>query len=270
MSEEKKNRKKSRVEQRIEKYKKNKRNRFGKICLNLLLLIFILGIIVSIYELVNWLINNKKNSEIIREISVAVEISNEDKEEKYNVDFDELKKINSNTIGWLKVKGTDVEYPVVQAKDNSFYLNHSFNNEYNPAGWIFADYTNQFGEKKDKNTVIYGHNRRDGSMFCTLKNILNKEWYGLEENRKIIFITEEKENVYETFSVYEIEEETYYLKTKFSSDIQYEEFLNIIKNRSKVDFGVDVLKEDEIITLSTCANNNKYRVVLHAKKIAEQ
>ena len=271
MSEDKNKRKKSRMEQSIKKYKKikktSKNNRFKKIVLNIFLIAFILGIAISTYEIVDWFKNNKKNSEVINSINNVVKITREDNIIKYDVDFDELKKINPNTIGWLKVNGTDVEYPVVQAEDNYFYLNHSFNKEYNPAGWIFADCANNFEDNNDKNTVIYGHNRRDGSMFCTLKDVLNKEWYEKEENRKIIFVTEEEQSMYETFSVYEIEEELYYLKTTFGSDKEYENFLNTIKTRSNVDFGVNLSSEDEILTLSTCANNNKYRVVLHAKKI---
>lgn len=234
------------------------------------LLIFIFGIIISTYEIIDWLNNNKRNSEIINDIkeAVEVEIIEDEESNKYNVDFEKLKDTNSDTVGWLKVEGTSVEYPVVQGNNNSFYLNHSFTKEYNAAGWIFADYTNNFN-KMDRNTVIYGHNRRDGSMFYTLKDVLKKEWYKDETKRKIIFITESGENIYETFSVYQTEAETYYLTTKFSSDAEYKKFLNTIKKRSIEDFNVEVNENDEILTLSTCANNNKYRVVLHAKKITK-
>ena len=69
------------------------------------------------------------------------------------------------------------------------------------------------------------------------------------------------------FSVYQIEEEDYYIQTNFNTEKEFSTFLETIKKRSKKDFNVDVNKEDNILTLSTCANNNKYRVVLHAKKI---
>ena len=256
------------LKENISKDKKN--SKVKNIFSNLFLIIFIICIFISVYEIIDWTINNKKTSEIRSSIENVVTINNDEtigESEKYNVDFEKLKGINSNTIGWLKVHGTDVEYPVVQGKDNSFYLNHSFDKKYNPAGWIFADYNNQFDEKMDKNTVIYGHNRRDGSMFCTLKNILKPEWYENEENKKIIFITENEKIIYETFSVYEIEEELYYVTTDFSSETKYQKFIDTVKSRSIVDFGVEINTEDEILTLSTCANNNKYRVVLHAKRI---
>lgn len=252
------------------KHLKTKEHNIKKILSNLLLVVFSVGIVISIKEIIIWSKNNKKTSEIINNINNFVTISEEGNlslSEKYNINFEELKNINSDTVGWLKVEGTDIEFPVVQGKDNSFYLKHTFDKTYNSAGWIFADYTNQFGENRDKNTVIYGHNRMDGSMFSSLKNILTPEWYNKE--RKVIFITEHEEGIYEPFSVYQIEQEQYYLTTKFESENEYMKFIEKIKSRSIVDFDINVTEDDTIITLSTCANNNKYRVVLHAKRILD-
>lgn len=253
------------------KYLKNKEHNIKKFLSNLLLIIFIIGFVISIMKIIMWSINNKKTSEIINNINSVVKVKEEENlslSEKYNINFEKLKNINSDTVGWLKVEGTDIEYPVVQGNDNSFYLKHSFEKTYNSAGWIFADYTNQFGENKDKNIVIYGHNRRDGSMFCSLKDILKPEWYDNKE-RKVIFITENEYGVYKPFSVYQIEQEKYYLTTKFESKKEYGEFIENIKSRSIVDFNTNVTEDDRIITLSTCANNNRYRVVLHAKRITD-
>ncbi len=252
---------------------KTKPNLLKKIISSLLLVIFFIGIIISIYEIVDWVKNNRKTEEMVHKISNIVKVNNEKKVsdfEKYNIDFEEFKNINSETIGWLRVEGTEIQYPVVQGKDNSFYLNHSFDKSYNAAGWIFADYRNQFDVNENKNTIIYGHNRRDGSMFCSLKNVLDSNWYENEENRKIVFITKNKKIIYETFSVYETAEELYYMTTDFSSEEEFEKFINTLKARSITDFSVNVSHEDEILTLSTCANNNKYRVVLHAIKSIEQ
>ena len=110
--------------------------------------------------------------------------------EKYSVDFRNLKDKNQDIVGWIKVKGTAIEYPVVKGADNSFYLTHSLDKSYNSAGWIFADYKNKL-DGNDKNIVIYGHNRRDGTMFGSLQNVLKEEWYNNKENQ---YITFEKEN----------------------------------------------------------------------------
>ena len=191
--------------------------------------------------------------------------SNSDSNVSYKVDFEKIKEINSDAVGFLKVNGTNVEYIVVQGKDNEYYLTHNLKKEKNKAGWIYVDYKNQI-DGNDKNLVIYGHNRRNGTMFSSLKNVLNKEWYNKEENRKIIFLNEEEQFVYEVFSIYQIKVEDYYAKTNFKTEEEWMEFINKIKARSIKDFGISVGKEDNILTLSTCSNNNAYRIVLHAVK----
>lgn len=255
------------------KHFKEEKYNIKKFLSNILLIVFLIGIIISIYEIIVWIDNNKKTTQMISKINDVITISEEkdlNVSEKYIIDFEKLMKINSDIIGWIKVEGTEIEYPVVQGTDNSFYLKHSLDKTYNAAGWIFADYRNQFGKQRDKNTIIYGHNRRDGSMFCSLKDVLKSDWY--EENkkeRKIIFITKDEKNIYEPFSAYQIEQESYYLTTKFSTNEEYNKFLQTIKLRTEVNFNVDITENDEILTLSTCANNNDYRIVLHAKKIVE-
>ena len=155
----------------------------------------------------------------------------------------------------------------VKGTNNSYYLKHNFNKESNSAGWIFADYKNKV-DGTDKNLVIYGHNMRNDSMFGSLKNILNDDWHNEEENKYVTFITENDNSIYEVFSVYQVADEDYYITTDFK-DNEFNDFIKTIKSRSKFDFDVDINENDNILTLSTCANNNKYRVVLHAKKIIE-
>ena len=166
--------------------------------------------------------------------------------------------------GWLNVKGTSVDYPVVKAADNnSYYVTHNFNKANNIAGWIFADYRLKL-DGTDKNIVIYGHNMKDGSMFGSLKKkALNSDWYGNEEN-VITFQTENEKSTYKVFSVYQIAKENYYTKTSFQSEGEYKEFLDTLKSRSTHDFGTELGISDKIITLSTCATNSDYRVVVHA------
>ena len=223
-----------------------------------------------------WYIHNKQNEKIMEEISRTISVvedgqnieSEVKKEERdYEVDFNTLKKVNSDTIAFLKVNGTQIEYPIVKTTNNEYYLNHSFDKKYNAAGWIFADYENKFNGS-DKNIVIYGHNRKNGTMFSTLKNVLNKNWYENEENLKIQLITEDDYFVYEVFSVYKIKKEEYYLQTNFKNDETYLRFIETLKKRSIKNFVIDVNEQDQILTLSTCANDNDYRIVLHARKIS--
>ena len=234
----------------------------------ILMCFFTALLIYSGTKIVIWYMNNQNNKKISDEIAefVTVDETKEDDEEKYVVDFEKLKEKNSDIVAWLKVKGTNIETTVVKSTNNDYYLTHNFNKEYNSAGWIFADYKNKV-DGTDKNLVIYGHNMRDNSMFGSLKWVINEDWYNNEDNKYITLVTENETQIYEVFSVYQIEEEDYYIQTSFNTEKEFSTFLETIKKRSKKDFNVDVNKEDNILTLSTCANNNKYRVVLHAKKI---
>lgn len=186
--------------------------------------------------------------------------------EKYAVDFNGLKDINPDTKAWIKVNGIDIDLPIVQGEDNSYYLRHSFDKSYNVCGWAFADYRNKL-DGTDKNIVIFGHNRKDGSMFSKMTAILNSKWYDDELNKNVTFITEGGEETYEVFSIYQIDVEDYYIKTYFDSEEEYQDFLNKIKSRSTKDYNVNLTTKDRILTLSTCGKDNKHRIVLHAKKI---
>ena len=242
------------------------------IIINIICIILIGVLIYSGIKIYNWYKENENSKKVAKQISETVTIQQNENEEEsgeqkqYIIDFNSLKEQNDQTVAWIKVNNTSIEYPIVKTSNNSYYLTHSFDKTYNSAGWPFADYKNKF-DGTDKNIVLYGHNRKDGSMFATLKSILSPEWYNNEENRNIIFNTENENSIYEVFSVYQIKNEEYYIQTEFKNESKFAKFLETIKKRSVKDFEVEVTSEDSILTLSTCANNNKYRVVLHAKKV---
>jgi len=237
----------------------------SKILVTFIQIVLIAVIIFSGIKIIEWIKSNKKNKDIMSEIKENVVINNEmdSNNEEYKIDFAKLKQKNSDAIAWIKVNGTDIDFPVVKGTDNSYYLTHNFDKEKNKAGWIFADYRNKF-DGTDKNIIIYGHNMKNGSMFASLKDVIKEEWYNNENNKYIALITENENCKYQVFSVYQIETEEYYLQTNISN---FKEFVEKIKGRSKKDFNVDIKETDSILTLSTCADNTKYRVVLHAVKV---
>ena len=248
----------------------------GNLLIGFIQVISIIIIVVSLYYIYLWYIDNKKTENILNEIyknenisSDNISIDNDLKIEVENIDFNKLINKNPDTIGWIKVLGTDINYPVVQTNNNDFYLTHSFDKSYNKAGWIFADYINKNlkNNELDKNTIIYGHNRQNNSMFGTLSNVFKEEWLSNKENHYINFSTLNNNMVWEVFSTYTIEKEEYYIQSNFSSDEEYISFLNTIKNRSTYKYDVNISKEDKILTLSTCTNVGEGRTVLHAKLI---
>jgi len=185
---------------------------------------------------------------------------------KYEKVFSKLKEINNNTIGWLTVKNTNVDYPVVQYSDNDYYLKRSFDKKKNSRGWIFADYRNSFDEFDD-NTIIYGHNLKSGYMFGTLQKVLNPDWYNNNDNRIIIFNTERSNYNWQIFSIYTMEKNNDYLVSTFASETNFNNYIKLSKERSIIDFGIDVKYGDNILTLSTCYKDSNHRLIIQAKLI---
>ena len=164
-----------------------------------------------------------------------------------NVDFNELKALNSDTVGWIKVEGTIINYPFVQSKDNNYYLRRSYDKTYNTGGWIFLDYRNNINDLS-RNTVIYGHDRKDDSMFGSLSNIYTKKWQN-DKNSHIIKISTEKENtMWQIFSIYHLPATNDYIQTKFSSDSDFQRFIDLISNRTMYNFDTKATVND-VITL---------------------
>lgn len=183
-----------------------------------------------------------------------------------DVNFDSLLQTNPDTVAWIKVEGTKINYPVVQSTDNDYYLHHDYRKNDNMAGWIFGDYRDDFTNFK-YNTIIYGHNMNNKTMFGSLPDaVLSSSWQNNPDNHLIKLSTPTSNSVWKVFSVYTIEPEVYYLKIPASAE-SHQEFITTIKNRSIYNFNTDVTVNDKILTLSTCDNLGTKRVAVHAKLI---
>lgn len=248
-------------------------------------------LLISIFNIIKWKIDsNKTNYEItnIQEninveeiqdtenteiIEPVIEVPKENPYWDYinmnmiNVDFNGLKRTNPDVVGWLKVNGTNINYPFVQSSDNDYYLTHSFNKSYNGGGWVFLDYRNN--GTNNKNTIIYDHGRSDKTMFGTLKNVLNNGWLNNTNNYVIKISTETENSLWQIFSVYRIPTTSDYLQTNFNDETEYQNFLDMIKDRSSHNFDTNVASTDNILTLSTCYNNSD-KMVVHAKLIKKE
>ena len=268
--------------------KKRKRKRNTTWIFVLLFFIFISIVVFCLIKIFVWSKNNKDTSKVIDDINNTVNVTlrddddntelvndtNEEKTSDYwyytkfpliNVDITELKKKNSDTVGWINVNNTNINYPFVQTKDNSYYLNHSFDKKYNEAGWVFLDYRNN-KNLNNKNTILYAHSRLDKTMFGSLSKVLKSNWYNNKDNHIIRLSTDTENTLWQIFSVYKIPEESYYITTNFNSDKEYTKFLNTIKQRSIHNFNTNLDTNDKILTLSTCYSDTE-RTVVHAKLI---
>ena len=183
------------------------------------------------------------------------------------VNISELKKLNNETVGFLNISGTKINYPVVQSKDNRYYLNHSFKKRSNSCGWLFMDYRNS-AESLDRNTIIYGHSNIDKTMFGSLSDILSAEWRTNIDNGDITYINLSEKTKWKIISAYTIAAEGYYLKTNFESEEEFSKWVNEMAERSIYNFGYKYSEGDKVITLSTCyKDEGNIRLVVHAKKL---
>lgn len=268
-----------------EEYKKRKRK--DKLKWLVILIVSVTIFELSIIKIFFWNQDNQEIDQINEDINdeQIIEETNSDTAENINppenkdddywnyikmdmmsVDFSELKKKNSDTVGFIKVNGTNVNYPIVQTSNNSYYLNHAFDKTKNSAGWVFADYRNNM-VNFDKNTVIYGHSRSNQTVFGSLKKVLNKSWYENKDNHIIKLSTETENTLWQIVSIYTIKPESYYITTKFSNE-QFKTFIKTIKERSEINFSGTLNENDKILTLSTCKDvAGTTRLVIHAKLI---
>lgn len=262
------------------------------------LIISLTLILIATINLGNWLLEGKKTKNLTENIHEFVEItettsgklfniedptpsitpSDEEENEDENpywhylntpltsVDFDKLTSLNEDTKAWLIVNNTNVNYPVVQGEDNDFYLTHSFDKSYNTAGWVFADYRTTF-DTISRNTIVYAHGRKDQVMFGSLTKTLESEWHEDQKNQIVQFSTLKYNTMWQIFSIYTTEAETYYLTHDFGSDESFKEYLKEMQKRSIYDFKVNLNNDDKILTLSTCYNDNGIRLVIQAKLV---
>ena len=174
-----------------------------------------------------------------------------------------LKELNDETVGWLNVPGTNIDYPVVKAKDNAYYLKHNFKKEKDYNGWVFMNYLNS-AEMLDKNTIIFAHNRYYSNiMFGTLNKVGKKAWYQNIKENLITYSDINKEMKWEVFAAYTVPVTDDYLVTNFSTDEEFSKFIQMIRGRSVINSDLEIKSTDKILTLSTCADINT-RFVVHA------
>jgi sortase B len=171
------------------------------------------------------------------------------------VDFDSLLAINPETVGWLAIPGTEISYPVLQAENNSKYLNTSFGGERSGTGAIFMDHGNS-AEPLDTNTVIYGHNMGRGrtDMFGSLL-AYKEESYCVEHPRIQFDTIYRRYGWWEVFAVVNLDVKTTgfdYLKQNFGSAVEFEAWIAQAKELSIYDTGVNAALGGKCLVLSTC------------------
>ena len=181
---------------------------------------------------------------------------------KNPIDFTQLLSVNSDIVGWLRIRALDISYPVVQGKDNDYYLHRTFEKTDNFAGCLFVNSYNM-GDFTDQNTIIYGHNMKNGSMFGKLKNFSDPEVS--KKSRYFWIFTPDFIYQYRIFSASVVDKTGLTYQISFTDD-EFDQFISRAYSNSVVDNqGVTVTKEDRIVTLSTCTGDDSTRFVVMGK-----
>lgn len=236
----------------------------------LILEILFAGIFIfSAYKII--MINNESN----KSTAYYDQIRNVDEQEikqgepskvkvnPYEDAIKELKQTNEDVLGWVKISGTEVDYPIAAGIDNAFYLKHLIDKTYNEYGAIFMDMRNSSGFS-DRHTVIYGHNALNGTMFGSLKNYKDENYF--KEHPTITIYQEDQVLIYEVFGYGEIKVSSEIYKFDFTDDQAFLDFSKELCSQLNTD--VELNKDDKILTLSTCTDfNDAKRFIVSARLV---
>lgn len=178
------------------------------------------------------------------------------------IDMDALKEINGDFRGWFYFPAVEVSYPVVQGEDNDYYLKHSFEDAKSNSGSIFMD-CGASPDWSDRNTFVFGHNMRDGSMFGTFKKLVDDASL-LDANPRFYIYTEDAVYTYEIFSYYMTRKDSNRYMV-FSSDENYDKYVGWAVENSSYAFDVDLSERPNIVSLSTCYGSagTSRRLLIH-------
>lgn len=184
------------------------------------------------------------------------------------VNFDELTRTNPDIWGWIYCEDTPINYPVLFGRDNSYYLDRNYRQEYDPSGSIFSDGANNKGVV-DSNIILYGHHMLDGSMFATLRNWFDLDYY--EAHPIMWLLTPEQDYRVDLFAGYTTTADSWTYTIFLGPGPQLDSYLQVAKNSSAFTSDVTLDSDAKYIVLSTCAYNydnyDEYRTVLHGKLV---
>ncbi len=235
-----------------------------------LLLILLSSLIYCVFEIYQIYKEEKNTADIKEELIELIDIpENIEEESPFSVNFSELQKINPDIVGWILIDGTQINYPIVQGKDNSYYLNHSYDKKWSGFGSIFMDYSSS-KNFSDYNTFIYGHHTKNGSMFGELYKYLVESFY--KEHPFFNLYTPDNNYKVEIFSSYVDKSDSDSYRDQFSSKEDYQDYLKYIIGKSKYNTNVKVdFIKDKIITLYSCSREGNWakndRYFIHGKLI---
>lgn len=199
-----------------------------------------------------------------------VQEETQEKKEEYEemenpIDFASLREINPDVIGWIEVEAIDtINYPIAQGEDNDFYLHRTFRKQDNFAGTIFLDHLNR-PNFSNRNSILYGHNMKNGSMFGLLRNFREQKTY--DKSPYFWIYTPTKIYKYKIFSCAEVGTYSESYQISFPGEAAFQKYIQDAMKQSLIETGEEVTLKDTIVTLSTCTGNEATRFIVQGKRV---
>ena len=263
------------AEENRKKHHRGRKKKTGgsNIVSNIILVIAIVVFAVSAYKLYGIFSEyNKGDKEYqkIQDLVINTEKKDDTKEEAFSVDFEKLLEMNSDVVGWIRFdEPSEINYPVVQGRDNEEYLKRTFEANTNKLGTLFVDVNNP-GDFSGRNTFIYGHNMKNGSMFAQLLKYKDDSFYK-EHPYFYIYTPDGKVRTYEIFSAGVVKDTSDSYIMDYADDAAFQTYIDYIKQQSAYPTSAEVTTASKIVSLSTCTNvRDDERFLVHGVMIKEE
>ena len=263
------------AEENKKKHHRGRRKKKGgsNIVSNIILVIAIVVFAVSAYKLYGIFSEyNKGDKEYqkIQDLVINTEKKDDTKEETFSVDFEKLLEMNSDVVGWIRFdEPSEINYPVVQGRDNEEYLKRTFEANTNKLGTLFVDVNNP-GDFSGRNTFIYGHNMKNGCMFAQLLKYKDDSFYK-EHPYFYIYTPDGKVRTYEIFSAGVVKDTSDSYIMDYADDAAFQTYIDYIKQQSAYPTSTEVTTASKIVSLSTCTNvRDDERFLVHGVMIKEE
>ena len=263
------------AEENRKKHHRGRKKKKGgsNIVSNIILVIAIVVLAVSAYKLYgNFSEYNKGDKEYqkIQDLVINTDKKDDTKEETFSVDFEKLLEMNSDVVGWIRFdEPSEINYPVVQGRDNEEYLKRTFEANTNKLGTLFVDVNNP-GDFSGRNTFIYGHNMKNGSMFAQLLKYKDDSFYK-EHPYFYIYTPDGKVRTYEIFSAGVVKDTSDSYIMDYADDAAFQTYIDYIKQQSAYPTSAEVTTASKIVSLSTCTNvRDDERFLVHGVMIKEE
>ncbi len=216
------------------------------------IVLILIAIAVNSFFIIRAMNIYNKGNKTYEEIKQTVIINSDASEKDKRIDFDELKRINPDIVGWLSMKDTVIDYPVVKGEDNDYYLHHLYTGDWNSLGTLFVDFRN-YDLFTDRNTIIYGHSMLNGSMFFILERYKKQSFY--DEHKEFIFETPDKKYRLLPFAGKIMDGKEAFVQFDFDTDEDFYNYLSYYIANSTFKSDVEVTGKDKVVMMIKCSED---------------